>query len=128
VETLVYDGDCGICRAAVRLVDRLGCRAVPVPSQEWLRTHPEDAERCASSVLLVSSDGTSLESEQAVAGVLRRSRWPGPWLAAVIELPGVRTVAHHLYRYVAEHRTRISAALGMTACAVDDHPPAGERS
>jgi len=128
VDTLVYDGDCGICQEAVRLLDRLGCRALPVPSHEWVRTHPEDAERCASSVLLVFSDGSSLESERAITGLLRLSRGPGPWLAALIELPGVRTVAHHLYRYVADHRTRISAALGMTACTVDDHPPAGDRA
>jgi predicted DCC family thiol-disulfide oxidoreductase YuxK len=122
VEILVYDGDCGICQRSVRLLERVGCRVEPVASRQWLRTHPEDAERCASMVLLVSADGPILEAEHAVAGALRRSRRPLPWLGALIELPGIRSLAGCAYRLVAAHRTRISTALGLRACAIDDHP------
>jgi predicted DCC family thiol-disulfide oxidoreductase YuxK len=118
--TLVFDGDCGICQASVDLLARLGCAATPVPSWEWVRTHPDDDDRCRSSVLLVRPDGTTLVEERAVAGVLRECRRPGPWLAAVVELPGVRVLARHVYRFVAAHRGRISRLVGRDACAIPE--------
>jgi predicted DCC family thiol-disulfide oxidoreductase YuxK len=120
--TLVYDGDCGICQASVGLLARAGCRAVAVPSHQWLCTHPDLAERAAASVLLIDADGTVLEAEHAVAGALGSCRRPVPWLGALIELPGVRLVARRIYRLVAPHRPRISRALGLTACTIGDRP------
>lgn len=121
--TLVYDGDCGICEASTRLLERVGCVAVPVPSHEWLRSHPDDAARAETSVLLVYPDGTTLEAERAVAGALRLSRQPLPLLAEFIELPGVRFVAHRIYTLVAAHRRRLSTMLGLRACALPDPRP-----
>lgn len=116
--TLVYDGDCGICQASVDVLVRLGCRAAMVPSHDWLRTHPDDADRCAEAVVLVTEDGTVLEAERAVAGALRLSREPGPIAGRVIDAPGVRRLAGLVYRRVAANRTRLSAAFGLDTCAV----------
>jgi predicted DCC family thiol-disulfide oxidoreductase YuxK len=121
--TLVYDGDCGICQASTRLLERAGCVAVMVPSREWVRTHPEDAVRAETSVLLVSPDGTTIEAEHAVAGALRLSRQPLPLVGWFIELPGARVVAHRVYRVVATHRRRLSTTLGLTACALPGASP-----
>lgn len=118
--TLVYDGDCGICQASIDLLARAGCRAVPVTSREWLVGHPADAERCEASVLLVDEHGRVTTAEHAVAGALRLSRRPGPWLATLIELPGLHLLARLAYRFVADRRSRISRALGLTACALPD--------
>jgi len=120
--TLVYDGDCGICDASVRLLALIGCQATAVTSRQWLVTHPDDAERCATAVLLVTDDGTVLEAEHAVAGALWLSQWPGPWLGRLIELPGVRVAAHALYRLVAANRARLSQALGLRVCALSEGP------
>jgi predicted DCC family thiol-disulfide oxidoreductase YuxK len=120
--TLVYDGDCGICQASIDLLARFGCRAVPVTSVEWLLDHPADAERCETSVLLVDADGRVTTAEHAVAGALRLCRRPGPWLATLIELPGLHLFARLAYRFVADRRTRISQALGLTACSLPDRP------
>ena len=119
----MYDGDCGICAASTRLLQRAGCVAVMVPSYDWIRSHPADAARTETSVLLVSPDGTTLEAERAVAGALRLSRWPLPWLGAFIELPGVRPVAHRAYTLVATHRRRLSTMLGLQACALPSTGP-----
>jgi len=118
--TLVYDGDCGICDASVRLLRRARCDATMVTSRTWVLDHPEHAEAATTSVLLVADDGTVLEGEVAVAAVLRRCRRPLPWLGAALGLPLVRVAAHHVYRLVADHRTRLSALVGLRACAVPD--------
>lgn len=120
--TLIYDGDCGICQASVDLLARAGCRAEVVPSHEWLRTHPQHAERASSSVLLVGPDGDVIEGEHAVAAALRLCRRPLPWLGALIEAPGIHLLARRAYRLVADHRTRVSRTLGLTACSIRDRP------
>lgn len=117
---LVYDGDCGICEASVRLLVRAKCRATPIPSQAWLLEHPDDELRCAAAALLVTDDAV-LEGEHAVAGALRLSAWPGPWLGRLIDAPGVRILARHVYRLVARNRARISSAFGLQACTLE-HP------
>lgn len=126
--TLVYDGDCGICDASVRLLALIRCRATAVTSRQWLVTHPDDAGRCASAVLLVTADGTRLEAEHAVAEALQLSRWPGPWLGRLIERPGIRVATRSLYRLVAANRARLSHALGLRACALADEPPPVDRA
>lgn len=131
--TLIYDGDCGICEASVGILGRLGCRAEMVPSNQWLRTHPDDADRCADAVVLVTDDGRVLEAERAVAGALRLSNGPAPIAGRVIDAPGVRPLAGLVYRRVAANRTRLSAALGLDACAVPvatepDHSPQPARA
>jgi predicted DCC family thiol-disulfide oxidoreductase YuxK len=118
--TLVYDGDCGICDAGVRALRRIGCRAEMVPSQQWLRRHPEDAERCAEALLLVTDDGTVLEAELAVAEALRLSRRPASLAGAVIDAPGLRRLSARAYRRVAAGRSRLSARLGLVACALPE--------
>ncbi len=119
----MYDGDCGICDASVRLLTRLGCRAEMVTSREWTATHPDDAERCEHAVLLVDPDGTSLEAERAVAQALRLSPLPLPWVGSLVDAPGVRVVSGYLYRLVARHRTRISSLLGLRSCALPATQP-----
>lgn len=119
----MYDGDCGICDASVRLLTRVGCRATMTTSREWVVHHPEDAERCENAVLLARPDGTSLEAERAVAQALRLSPLPLPWVGSLLDAPGVRVVSGYLYRLVARHRTRISSLLGLRSCALPATQP-----
>ena len=120
--TLVFDADCGVCQKSIELLGRMGARVEFVPSYRWVADHPEDAERTGSMVLLVAPDGTVTEAEHAVAGALRLSRRPATWLGALIEVPGVHLFAKHAYRLVAANRARISAALGLDACAIGSRP------
>ena len=101
---------------------RVGARVEFVPSYVWLVDHPDDAERTGSMVLLVAPDGSVAEAEHAVAGALLLSRRPATWLGALIEVPGLHLFAKHAYRLVAANRARISAALGLDACAIADRP------
>lgn len=119
--SLVYDGDCGICQASVDLLRRVGLRADVVPSFQWVRAHPEHAELVQSTVLFVAPDGTVSGEEQAVANALRRCDRRLAWTGEVVAAPGIRTVARWVYRAVAARRTRISSALGLRACSLDDH-------
>ncbi len=114
----MYDGDCGICQASVRALRRVGCRADMVPSHEWLVDHPDDADRCAEAVLVVTDDGRVLDAERAVAEALRLSRGPVRLAGPVLDAPGVRWAAARAYRRIAANRTRISRRLGLDACAV----------
>lgn len=123
--TLVYDGDCGICQASVDLLARAGSTAVAVPSWRWVGDHPEHAELCTTTVLLVAPDGSVAVEESAVAGVLRTTRAPLRWLAPLLTLPGVRLLSRTVYRAVSRNRARLSKAIGRDACSIADHRDGG---
>jgi predicted DCC family thiol-disulfide oxidoreductase YuxK len=123
--TLVYDGDCGICQASVDLLARAGSTAVAVPSWRWVGEHPEHAELCTTTVLLVDSDGSVAVEESAVAGALRTTRAPLRWLAPLLTLPGVRLLSRTVYRAVSRNRARLSKAIGRDACSIEDHRDGG---
>lgn len=109
--TLIFDGDCGICRRSVdwvRKVDRDG-RIEPVPYQassveERFPGIPRsDME---SAMQLVASDGRRWQGARAAEELLRLV--PG-WslLAPFFRVPGVRWVAGHVYRAVARNRRHL---------------------
>lgn len=123
--TLVYDADCGLCTAGVRLLSRLDCDVEVVPSTVWIRAHPEHARRCEDAILLVVGDGRVLESERAVAATLRRCRRPARAIGVAIDAPGIRVLAARAYRWVAAHRAALSARLGLRACGL---PEGGDRT
>jgi predicted DCC family thiol-disulfide oxidoreductase YuxK len=123
--TLVYDGDCGICQASVDLLAWAGSTAVAVPSWRWVGEHPEHAELCTTTLLLVDPDGSVAVEESAVAGALRTTRAPLHWLAPMLTLPGVRLLSRTVYRAVSRNRARLSEAIGRDACSIGDHRDGG---
>jgi predicted DCC family thiol-disulfide oxidoreductase YuxK len=121
--TVLFDGDCGICswsRDFAEKHDHAG-RLHLVPFQladlDALSRGltREEASRMAWFIL---PDGTRYGGARCVFEVLKRldGLWPVPgWVGAN---PIFSTLATPFYWLIAHNRHRISARLGLTACAV----------
>lgn len=128
----MYDGDCGICATAARLIvprgepragrrPRVPADAEVVPFQlADLGALGTTAGRAGYELLWVDG-GRVYGGAQAVARLLVHSG--GPWAPAghLMRVPPFRWLAHGLYRLVASNRHRLPG--GTPACA----PPPGER-
>ena len=114
--TLVYDGDCGLCRACVRWVERRdGAKlitAFPSSTCTW-----SDAKSLpfADTVVVRRADGETLLRSSAVAETLRAL--PGMWrvvgalVLSLNTLPPLRVAFDALYDLVARNRRFISNGL-----------------
>ena len=117
--TIVYDADCGVCQASVawlRKRDRrgvlryLGNDAEPLPAGVTL-------EETNHTVVVLEEDGRKHLRAEAIARVLRELPGYRP-VAALLTAPGMKALANFGYDQFARRRHRISAALGLRACAV----------
>jgi predicted DCC family thiol-disulfide oxidoreductase YuxK len=124
---LIFDGDCGFCRAWVarwrQTVDRLVDIA---PSQQAASAYPEiPAARFAKSVVLIEPGGQARFGAAAVFRTLAYAPGRGlPW-GLYRFVPGVAPVTELVYRMIARHR---GAATAVTHAFWGDHVlPPGER-
>lgn len=81
---------------------------LPCRSPARRRRFPQISdEACLSAMQLVLPDGRVLAGADAVPDILRRiPRWR--WLAGLFSLPGARLLARRAYRWIADHRMRLS--------------------
>ena len=120
---VVYDGDCGICQAARRLLERLD-RAqrldfVTSDAAQGL-VGAVDSTLFDRTIVVVDDGGRTHVEEAGVAEVI--AQLPGGALVAwPLRLWGVRVLARSAYRWVSRNRTALSAALGFRACGRDSH-------
>ncbi len=111
--TLIYDGECSLCRASALFLMRRALSSgtleiLPCASGVRRTRFPRITEEaCLTAMQLVLPDGRVLAGADAVPELLRRIRGWG-WVAAVFALPGVRPVARRVYAWVARNRMRIS--------------------
>lgn len=122
---LFFDGDCGLCHRAVRLLLRLdrACRLrfAPLGGETFAALVPE-GERASvpDSLVLRTTDGRLLLRSQAVAEALRTTGVAGAALALVAStLP--RAPADRLYDALAGRRHRLFARPAE-ACPVPPGP------
>ncbi|HEX9579358.1 MAG TPA: DUF393 domain-containing protein [Myxococcales bacterium] len=115
---VVYDADCGVCQASVawaRARDRrgvfqfVGNDAAELPAGVSL----EETEH----TMVVLDGARKFTRGEAVARILRELRgWSVA--GALLRIPGIRQLANWGYDRFAKNRHRVSAALGMRACAI----------
>jgi predicted DCC family thiol-disulfide oxidoreductase YuxK len=120
----IYDGDCGFCSQCASW----GARRSDVRFEPFqlidLTTYGITEEAAASAVHWVGSDGPPqaggtprvLRGAAAVAAVLRECRGGWPMVGVVMRLPGIRTVAEVVYRWIARNRYRLP---GTAACSIE---------
>jgi predicted DCC family thiol-disulfide oxidoreductase YuxK len=116
VATLIYDGECAMCRASALWIMR---RALDAGTLEILpcRSAPRRArfpqvtdEQCLTAMQLVLPDGRVLAGADAMPELLRRvPRWR--WVAALFALPGMRALARVVYAWIARNRMRVSCGI-----------------
>ena len=119
--TVVYDADCGVCQASVawlRKRDRHGVFAFVGNDAAEL---PAGVDRGETEHTMVVLDGArKYTRSDGVARLLRELRgWSA--LSLLMRAPGLRQLANLGYDAFAKRRHKVSAALGMNACAVS--PP-----
>src|SRR5437016_3391438 len=103
---LIFDGDCGFCRAWVERWRQLtGDRVDYAPAQEVAARFPEiPAEHFKRAVQLVETDGAVYSAAEAAFRSLsysRSKRWP---LWAYRHVPGFAAVTEWGYGLIARHR------------------------
>jgi predicted DCC family thiol-disulfide oxidoreductase YuxK len=116
VATLIYDGECAMCRASALWLMRramdggaleiLPCRSAP---RRQRFPHVTD-EQCMSAMQLVLPDGRVLAGADAVPELFARiPRWR--WVPTLFALPGMRPAARRVYAWIARNRMKISCAV-----------------
>jgi predicted DCC family thiol-disulfide oxidoreductase YuxK len=120
-ETVLFDGDCGVCSFAV---DRI---APLLPASVVFRPHQSfgDAElvalgtsraACTQRVQFVQASGAVSSGGRACADLLARSATPLRHLAFIARLPVVRSIVNAAYDRFAANRATVSHLLGLDAC------------
>lgn len=106
--TVLFDGDCPICRDAVRRLERWDREErltfLPAQAQEVPHRFPSlSREALQQSIHLVREDGEIWEGAGALEELVRIL--PGwDWAAWLIRLPFARPLARVVYRWVARNR------------------------
>lgn len=116
--TVVFDADCGICQASVAWIKRRARPGQFVFVGNDVEALPAGVSREETEHTLVVLDGAAKSTRaDGVGRILRELRfWGLP--AALLRTPGLRQLANLGYDQFAKRRHRVSAALGLTACAV----------
>ena len=121
--TVLYDADCGVCGWTARLLHWLDrhhrLRLIPLASASLRGQPSQDALR--EALHAVDSEGQWRAGADACVEIAARLPVLRPlaWLAAI---PRSRPLIDAGYRLVAGNRHRLSAMLGLKACAAG---PAG---
>ena len=113
--TVVYDGQCGICRRSARILrrwdrdDRL--ELVPFQAGEVMDRFPMISEaQFREAVQVIAPDGRHWSGADAVEQALARTP-NGRRVSWLFKLPFARPVARRIYRWVAEHRPLLAKLL-----------------
>lgn len=102
----IYDGQCRICQASVRLALRLKAQCEFRASQEF-QVFPDGvtADQCSREVVFVDSQGAVYGGAAAVAQILRTTVLKP--VASVIDAPFMLPISETVYKWVARNRGRI---------------------
>jgi predicted DCC family thiol-disulfide oxidoreductase YuxK len=122
---LFYDGGCGLCHGAVRLLLRLDAagrlRFAPLGGATFTALVPEGVRAALpDSLVLRTSDGGLLLRSRAVVAALRLAGGEAAWLGGALSLLPA-ALADRLYDVVARGRRRLFASP-RDACPVPPGP------
>ena len=108
--TVVFDGECGVCRRSVDLLRRWDTRGrlrcIPFQGPGVVDRYPEIDEReFREAVQVVAPDGRRWSGADAVEKALERTP-RGRRIAWLFKLPLARPIARRGYRWFARNRGR----------------------
>ena len=106
--TLIFDGECGLCREAVDLLRRWDREQVLrfAPFQDGAAVAGFDIAlpALAAAMHLILPDGRVYAGADAVPELLRLLPAPKRWLAPLFHVPGVLPLARRVYARIAARR------------------------
>jgi len=118
--TLIYDGECGMCRSLVHLVRRWDrehrIAIVPFQDEAAIRRFgvPLPALAAAMHLVFPRPEGRVFAGADAIPELLRLL--PGKrWAAGLFAIPGVRPLARRVYREVAIRRRCVVREWGAAS-------------
>ncbi|WP_051375354.1 thiol-disulfide oxidoreductase DCC family protein [Alicyclobacillus pomorum] len=119
--TVLYDGHCGLCRAAMgNIRKRYGANVIGVDFRtvDLKEIHPELTEQALEASLHVVDENRVYRGAGALVRIGRlHPVWRKiVWLYAV---PPVRWMADAAYGFVARHRFALSRVFGRTSACED---------
>jgi predicted DCC family thiol-disulfide oxidoreductase YuxK len=105
--TLIYDGECGLCRQSVAILKRWdrehALRFVPFQDAAAVARFGIALPALAAAMHLILPDGRVYTGADAVPQLLRL--FPGKrWLAPLFRIPGVLPLGRRIYAWVAMRR------------------------
>ena len=105
--TLIYDGECGMCRDAVTLLRRWDRDTrfgyVPFQDEAAVAGFGIPLPALAAAMHLVLPDGRVFAGADAAPEILKLL--PGKrWVSSVFAVPGVRPIARRVYAWIAARR------------------------
>ena len=104
---LIYDGDCGFCRAWVDYwKNQTADRVLYAPYQQLSDPfHGITRQECAASVQLLQADGQRFSGAHAVFTLLKIASGHSFWIRPYDRVPGVALVTEFTYGFIARHRS-----------------------
>lgn len=121
---LLFDGDCGVCTWSARLAQRMDKKSLFViePYQSFdeaeLQKFGISYENCSRELQVITRQGRVHGGAFGVNYFLWQKVIWRPLMILIYALPVFLLLEVVGYKLVAANRHRLSAWLGMTACAV----------
>lgn len=117
---VLFDSDCGFCSRCVHVAvgPWFSARCHPVAFQAAdLSIHNLTVDKCAEALHCVAPDGRVTVGHEAVAAILRQSRFPWPLVGRAMMLPGVSRLSAWAYALVAGNRQSLPG--GSAECRLE---------
>ncbi|MHB8884079.1 MAG: lipase maturation factor family protein [Methylovirgula sp.] len=113
--TLLFDGNCGICRSWVAYWRALTEeRIIFRPYQEAAGEFPALAEEdLASAIVLIEPDGQAFWGAAATFRLLRQTPGRGVWWWVYAHVPGFAAISEVAYSFLARRRGLLAALTGL---------------
>ncbi len=128
---LIFDGACGFCTWSVywiKLLDRRDrVQAIPCQQPGLPQSVGLTRAQCEEAARAIEPSGRRLRGAAAVCAALAWALGL-PVLGRICELPGIRSLAEAIYRWIATHRSRLPGGRPYCqqhpeACASPPGPP-----
>ena len=124
-ETVVFDGDCGVCTALKNWVEKrdedgrlrfVGFQDAHLEQVAASLTY----EMASQALTFVRHDGRLFRGARGAFEILRRLPGALGWLGSILSFPLLSLAAEPFYRLFASQRGRVSQWLGLDRCGLDD--------
>lgn len=120
----IFDGDCGFCTTASRVLrrvfDPLKHFEVEPYQRLNLSAYGLTSAQCAAAAQFVRKDGSVHSGHRAIAQALLDGRPLAIPFGAVLSLPVIDQVAEVVYQWIADNRSMLPG--GTPACALTETP------